>query len=393
MTQGIIVLEGPDGCGKTTLARHLVQRYGAFYIHGRVHKDCWKYHTAAVSLAAKKSRDQLVVIDRNWLSECVYGPAFRGNSQYTPGERCVDRVLLKHAALHVMCLPDDRDRVVAQFERLKNDRFEHFDSVDEVTQRYWDFWFGNKESDPLENYATLLAYYGGVRQMRHDWIRYDFHRDGDDMDLTCRALLLKLASLRRHQHQPALSPRHPNILGYLPTADVLFVGERLGDPDGPTQWPFYARGQSPEYLNHALALIGWNEAKGMWTNIQHDDQHVSAVMAAKPELKLVPLGKVPERLCERLGYDVSRAVPHPQWERRFNRRGNWGGLYFEKLDRVTQDVSMQCEPRVVPTHHDAAESRGGSLPAWKADARASGAPVAGGHDATRYDGQRAKLGS
>ena len=33
MSYPIIVLEGPDGSGKTTLARHLVELLGAEYLH------------------------------------------------------------------------------------------------------------------------------------------------------------------------------------------------------------------------------------------------------------------------------------------------------------------------------------------------------------------------
>lgn len=338
MIRGIIMLEGPDGGGKTTLAKALVDRFDAFYIHGRVHKEVWRYHVAAARLAAKKSQHGLVVIDRNWLSECIYGPVFRDTNGYHPGERSLDRVFLKHATLHIMCLPHDHDELIANFDRLRERRREHYTSVRAVAARYRDFFDGNPDASFMGNYATQLAHLGGVARLRHDWMRYDWMQQGNHIDTFCDLAMHQLGELRERQYQPALEHDHPNVVGHLASAKVLFVGEALGDPTGPVEWPFCARCNSPEFLNRNLHIIGWNEADSMMTNMLHRDQHLSALVHKRPRLRVVTLGRVPERLAKRVDIKPHRELNHPQYERRFNQHGRLGYQYFEKLAEATSDV-------------------------------------------------------
>ena len=95
---GIVVLEGANAAGKTTLARHLVERYGARYLHSRPTRDPWRRHVAMLRRAVALSERHLVVLDRHWLSEQVYGRVF-GSPAYDLGARCLDRVLRRYGAL------------------------------------------------------------------------------------------------------------------------------------------------------------------------------------------------------------------------------------------------------------------------------------------------------
>src|ERR1041385_7985183 len=131
--RGIVVIEGADASGKTTLASVLVDRYGASYLHSTVRKEIWRWHVGALRLAVRRSRDQLVVLDRLWLSELVYGSVFRGGPAYDVGARCLDRVLRRFGAVTVLCAPRDLE---AQEKRWRDGRaagkHEHFDRVKEV---------------------------------------------------------------------------------------------------------------------------------------------------------------------------------------------------------------------------------------------------------------------
>jgi hypothetical protein len=102
---GIVVLEGADASGKTTLARHLVDRYGARYLHSTRRREVWRWHLGALRWAVRESASRLVVLDRLWLSEQVYGQVFRGGPAYDLGARCLDRVLLRYGAVTVLCVP------------------------------------------------------------------------------------------------------------------------------------------------------------------------------------------------------------------------------------------------------------------------------------------------
>ena len=65
MLARIIILEGPDGVGKTTLAKKFKELYSeSYYIHLRVHKNMELWHTAAARLAVKmKEKGKLSIFN------------------------------------------------------------------------------------------------------------------------------------------------------------------------------------------------------------------------------------------------------------------------------------------------------------------------------------------
>ena len=67
--KGLIVIDGCDGTGKTTLAEAICKRYDGVYIHNtyRWPQKMPLYHTAALHRALKIARTKLVVIDRLWM--------------------------------------------------------------------------------------------------------------------------------------------------------------------------------------------------------------------------------------------------------------------------------------------------------------------------------------
>ena len=74
----VVVLEGCDGTGKTTLATALAVRHGYTVMHfGRT--------PGKVDLAARYrsvlSRPGRIVLDRSFISELVYGPLRHGRSR------------------------------------------------------------------------------------------------------------------------------------------------------------------------------------------------------------------------------------------------------------------------------------------------------------------------
>ena len=79
----VFIVEGPDACGKTSLARALAKRFDAVYIHmtatetlipAMADYTANMIENAKVNLAQGRS----VVFDRAWISELCYGGVFRG---------------------------------------------------------------------------------------------------------------------------------------------------------------------------------------------------------------------------------------------------------------------------------------------------------------------------
>jgi len=108
----LFLVEGPDGAGKTTLAKALAAATGAkYYHHGPYHSITGSGELTAeyvVSMMPVATRSSDVILDRCWISEKPYGAAFRcGADRLEP----VDVVALEGfakrrcAALVVLCLP------------------------------------------------------------------------------------------------------------------------------------------------------------------------------------------------------------------------------------------------------------------------------------------------
>jgi thymidylate kinase len=82
----LIILEGADCCGKTTLGKFLSQEWGAFYFHATASPKLFDaledYHHNIMDNIEDNIAHGPVVMDRFWPSEEVYGSMFRPNSQY-----------------------------------------------------------------------------------------------------------------------------------------------------------------------------------------------------------------------------------------------------------------------------------------------------------------------
>jgi hypothetical protein len=335
--RGIIVLEGPDGGGKTTLAATFGELYGARVLHATRYLPhrMWLRHVAYLRYACKLAQDRLVVLDRGWISECVYGATFRGGARFPHSARALDRVLLRHAAIHVMCLPRDLEVVVQNHARRAAGGGELFKTVREVAVRYEDLWSGSVVRPVTGDYVEQLSARGGVAQ-RGDWFRYDYTRD--DREQFARSMIRELRVQREpcdDQDPRLLDHAYPNLVGCHQSARLLLVGEELGDRGrSGMPWPFCANDQSPEYLNRALSRIGFDETEAIWTNARTPDQWLPRLRTwsarYRPELVPVALGRVAERYLKNAGFEGIRHVRHPQHARRFDHHGQ----YHEELREV-----------------------------------------------------------
>ena len=75
-----IILEGPDGAGKTTLIEKLVFQFpNSKYLHFGVPEDPdkqYEMYLHAIETAGKYS--DIIILDRCWYSDRVYAPIMRG---------------------------------------------------------------------------------------------------------------------------------------------------------------------------------------------------------------------------------------------------------------------------------------------------------------------------
>lgn len=323
--RGIILLEGSDSSGKSTLAHHFVERYGARYLHPVIRKQIYRWHLGALRYALRLADAELVVLDRLWHSEQAYGTAFhdapRGPPQYTIAARCFDRVLLRNAVT-VLCAPRDMRRQERRWhDGRKAGKHEHFDRVREVIQLYADLRFGNV-AHPGDGYLDQLIRFGDYTK-RSDVMVYDVDEDGPEMDVFAERILLRLQLLRSTQWQPGLISRNQNYVGHLAAAKSLVVGEATpaGYPPGWPKWPWMWNDDpltGATLLNQALQKIAHREETAVWTN-SHDFGDLPGLLRICTDrgIRVITLGGRPVHRVRKLGFQVRTELHKPQQDRRF----------------------------------------------------------------------------
>ena len=319
---GLIVLEGHDGSGKSYLASKICERFNAVYLHQKYKfkNKIFTYHTARLWKAIKLSQERLVVLDRLWLSETIYSAIYRQNGSWPLEGRMMDRVLLKHCAMNVICF-DDPHVAKQRHEKLVGERDELFkDRMDEVAQYYADYHYGSTYSSPRPgvNYADAICNAGGAcKRIDHAYYSRDLQgKTPEKLDEFVHAVARQIDKIKLDQYVPALNPYDHNFLGHLGLATHLIVGDIANPKSKKLSWPFYDYGHSSLFLTEALHRINFDETTALWTNAHGHPKHVEAIVALRPSIKVVALGHKASGTLARLGVN-HQAVAHPQWVKRF----------------------------------------------------------------------------
>ena len=103
----IIIIEGPDGSGKTTLANTLSKQTGYPVIHRSQPKTEEEKAEMLQGYIDTIKAGRNAIFDRCWYSEMVYGPVMRDASVITyPAMYELERMLAKRGALIIHCKDD-----------------------------------------------------------------------------------------------------------------------------------------------------------------------------------------------------------------------------------------------------------------------------------------------
>lgn len=176
----IILLEGADCSGKTTLAQTLCQAFvDAKYVHHDNTNNSVAEFTRTLSDAAqRRTEGGTTIIDRLWISEMIYGPIMRDINRDPDG--IVARLCHMHGVITVMCVRSDLDKHLAHFRQIEKERNEYAkDRIEAVIKAYRDVWEGRYDNDngPLAG-TTLFNHivrFTPLRMLR-SYYQYDMDK-------------------------------------------------------------------------------------------------------------------------------------------------------------------------------------------------------------------------
>ena len=334
LLRGLIILDGPDCAGKSSLAVALKKRVEALGSTAVIHhskpiegSDCWEVHSQELLgyVHGAFVMNKVIIMDRLFMSEAIYGAVYRGGSVYPHAVRHIDRLLHRFRALRVVCAPPV-NIVVEQHLKLKKSREELYEDISEVAIRYRLLWTGldPKEYDgwlldKKKDYCQWLTLTGGV-QDRAGWYHYDFTLDGGrDGSLFADYLLDELVQEQKSALDFTLDPVRYTHTGFANTGAVLLVGDKLAGPNR-LSVPFYANSGSSLYLARILHALELEESRLVICNVNDPGgaQQVSELKNSVKFMRVIALGRSAERTMLQHSLKFDAAVRHPQHARRFS---------------------------------------------------------------------------
>lgn len=302
-SQPVIILEGPDGAGKTTLAYQLAEMLDARYVHlGPMAsvKDVSRIYVEAMLPAIQGY--QPVVMDRAWFSEAPYGAVFREGKLRNDLviDAMLERIVLACTGAVIYCNTDPK-RLVESFTSRKGE--EYLDRADQLL-------------DVARRYRERMG------QSTLHMVSYDYTKGHT------RDVIGELGGCLELQDPHKVCWKSAGNLG----AKVLLVGECFTshkNHDTLLQRPFvsFNRNGSSYWLTRHLQAAGIFEDQLCWINQDQGLETIADLICHMGELKhVVCLGAEATKTINGNAIFVNglsdvgvkiHDVPHPQHHRRF----------------------------------------------------------------------------
>lgn len=144
--KGLIIIDGPDASGKTTLAKEIVLMSGGM---GRYIHMTWSptlapvadhYNLGMLYWALEESKSKVIVIDRLYLSELIYAGIFRGGSQFKELAYQCEQIIYENRVIVITAVPA-YDWWLYTFNKCQKERPEMYENISDMERVYWTFYF------------------------------------------------------------------------------------------------------------------------------------------------------------------------------------------------------------------------------------------------------------
>lgn len=296
----IIILEGPDGAGKSELAKELLtgpckdwKYYHNGTYEGMKGRELFQLYTRQIL----EGRHDGILLDRSFDSERIYGKVMRGEDRIRAhGQKLLNRLCSAMGAIQIVCLPP-KAVAEANWQEKMEDYLEHLGDWNKVY-----YYYEELLKDPR-------------------YVRYDYTWCAGR---TRKDLLLRFSTMIKIVEGGDWLPE-----GYVgsPTAKYLFVGEQVNVKKAWVDLPFFdVRGVSV-YLAEVLEKAGIKEEDCAFVNCWNQDHELN-VLRGKGK-RVIALGRRVHFILKQSLFD-HRYLPHPNYVRRFNQKRT----YVRKLKAV-----------------------------------------------------------
>lgn len=293
----IIILEGPDCAGKTTLAKQLQTRLrwsddNATIVHfgppssqyRNSKNPQWAEYSASIGAWLDRQTEDTLILDRFMYGELIYGPVLRRSTNLTRSHvRMLERILLSMEAVLVYCRPPIDVVELVWRERVETELIKDIDLLQRVCLDYDD-----------------LMMWSGLPQ-----VSYDFTRD------------ITVETLRQIELMKPPKNRGPGY-GHFKPGVTLMIGEQNNLDTCFRDCPFVAPGESSLWLAQNLEKISVDESQLYWINaLDHNGNETdrSFIDKLKPG-RIITLGEAARIWCSKREIP-NIPVQHPAYWKRF----------------------------------------------------------------------------
>lgn len=310
----LVILEGPDGAGKSTLAARLVKDLDARYVHlgplPGVSQGLARFYLEAMLPALLGYQN--VVMDRSWISEPIYGDVHRGGEDRVGPiyARMLERVALRCDPLLVLCLPDLPTCTANYRARKGQELLRHEEDLASVWRAYRQLLHAQRSTWALALPTTV-----------YDYAQED---SGGGLYRAVRGVAQLGGNKHRGEHGGMMPGRleHPldvATAGNL-AAPVVLVGEGFANQknhDPLQQHPFvsFSGLGCSAWLTKGLLDVGMGEANLLWANADLGAETLRRVIAPFKRERIYALGAKAFEALD--GLDGVVPVTHPQHAKRF----------------------------------------------------------------------------
>ena len=132
----IIIIEGADGSGKTTLANLLSKQTGYPVVHRSQPKTEEEKQQMRQMYVDTINTGRNMIFDRCWYSEMAYGPVMRDTSVISyPEMYLLEEKLAKHGAIIIYCT-DDPKTLWRRATKRGEDYITDFDTFESICANF-----------------------------------------------------------------------------------------------------------------------------------------------------------------------------------------------------------------------------------------------------------------